>query len=347
MPTIDELRMLQALPLDLKIKRTQQRIREWVDYYGVDGVCVSFSGGKDSTVLLHLVRQLYPNVEAVFVNTGLEYPEIQSFVKTFDSVTILRPKMRFDEVISKYGYPIISKEVSECIMQAKKARTQGKYVQRLRQLEGTWLDKNGNKSIFNHEKYKPLLDVDFNVSNVCCNIMKKKPSHDYTRQTGKVQITGQMADESKLRKQKWLQNGCNGFNMKRPTSNPLSFWTEQDVLTYIKENNIPIASVYGDIVYDNGGEQYPELLCDCGCKLKTTGCQRTGCIFCGFGAHLEKKGEGRFERLKKTHPRQYEYCLEGGAYDTDGLWKPAKEGLGMKHVFDTVNEIYGKDFIRY
>lgn len=345
MPTIDELRMLQALPLDVKIGKTKQRIREWVNYYGEDGVCVSFSGGKDSTVLLHLVRQLYPNVEAVFVNTGLEYPEIQSFVKTFDNVTILRPKMRFDEVISKYGYPIISKEVSECIMQAKKARTQGKYVQRLRQLEGTWLDKNGNKSIFNHEKYKPLLDVDFNVSNVCCNIMKKKPSHDYTRLTGKVQITGQMADESKLRKQKWLQNGCNGFNMKRPTSNPLSFWTEQDVLAYIREYNLPIASVYGEVVYDNDGVQYDNLLCDCGCKLITTGASRTGCIFCGFGAHLEK-GEGRFERLKRTHPRQYEYCLGGGAYDSDGLWKP-KDGLGMKHVFDTLNELYGKDFIRY
>lgn len=95
-----------------------------------------------------------------------------------------------------------------------------------------------------------------------------------------------------------------------------------------------------------GGGCYEELLCENGCKLKTTGEHRTGCIFCGFGCGAEKKGEGRFERLKKTHPRQYEYCLDGGAYDTDGLWKP-KNGLGMKHVFDTVNKIYGKDFIRY
>lgn len=103
MPSKEELQMLQALPLELKVMKTQQRIREWVQYYGENGVAVSFSGGKDSTVLLHLVRQLYPDIEAVFVNTGLEYPEIQQFVKTFDNVTILRPKMRFDEVIKNTG----------------------------------------------------------------------------------------------------------------------------------------------------------------------------------------------------------------------------------------------------
>lgn len=77
MPSKDELKILQALPLDIKIAKTQQRIREWVNRFGVDGVYVSFSGGKDSTVLLHIVREICPDVEAVFVNTGLEYPEIQ------------------------------------------------------------------------------------------------------------------------------------------------------------------------------------------------------------------------------------------------------------------------------
>lgn len=116
MPTSDELRLLQALPLDLKVRRTQQRIREWVDYWGKDHVCVSFSGGKDSTVLLHIVREMYGDViPAVFVNTGLEYPEIQRHVRTFPNVTILTPEMNFREVLTKYGYPVISKETSKCI----------------------------------------------------------------------------------------------------------------------------------------------------------------------------------------------------------------------------------------
>ena len=346
MRTIDELRVLQALPLELKVAKTKLRIREWVNQFGVDGVYIAFSGGKDSTVLLHIVREMYPDVEAVFVNTGLEYPEIQRFVKTFDNVTILRPKMRFDEVIKKYGYPIISKEVGECVMQARIAlqRNDGKYNYRLSRLRGEITDQYGNPSRYNQKKYEPLLHTNFVVSNKCCDVMKKTPSKAHSKITGKQQITAQMADESRLRTQAWLKNGCNGFDMKRPTSNPMSFWTEQDVLQYIKQNNIPIASVYGEVVYVDNEQQ--TRMFECCEKLKTTGCQRTGCIFCGFGCHLEKE-PNRFQQLKQTHPRQYEYCIGGGEFNEDGIWQPNKQGLGMGYVFDQLNQIYGEDFIKY
>ena len=331
--TRNDLIMLQALPLAVKVRMTANRIREWVHEYSTSGVYVSFSGGKDSTVLLHIVRNLYPDVEAVFVNTGLEYPEIQQFVKTFDNVTILRPKMRFDEVIKIYGYPMISKEVSECVGQGRIAleRNDGTYIYRLKRLNGDAKQPGGYLDM---SKWKPLLDVDFRLSANCCSVMKKSPLKAHEKKTGKHPITAQMATESILRTQKWLQYGCNGFDMKHPKSNPMSFWTEQDVLQYIKQNGIPIASVYGDIVYKDDG------------KLYTTGCNRTGCIFCAFGCHLEKE-PSRFQRLKQTHPRQYEYCIGGGGYDEDGIWKPNNDGLGMRHVFDELNKLYGDGFIKY
>ena len=101
-----------------------------------------------------------------------------------------------------------------------------------------------------------------------------------------------MASESNLRLQKWLQHGCNVYDSAKPRSNPMSFWTEQDVLQYLFENNIEICSVYGDIIKSEDG------------VYSTTGCARTGCELCGFGAHLEGS-PSRFEKLRVTHPKMY------------------------------------------
>ena len=236
--TINELKMMQNLPLEIKIAKTKLRIKEWVDMFGVSGVYVSFSGGKDSTVLLHIVREMYPDVEAVFVNTGLEYPEIQQFVKTFDNVKILRPEMSFTEVVKRYGYPIISKEVASKLYYAKKG--------------SGWAVKNvhDDTSRYSIQKYEPLLHLPFKIASRCCDVMKKSPAKRYAKQTGKVAITGQTAEESALRTQQWLRHGCNSFDGKSPISNPMSFWTEQDILHYIKEYMPPksICSVYGDVV---------------------------------------------------------------------------------------------------
>lgn len=115
---------LQGYPLSIKVALTKQRIREWVHRYGEDGVYISFSGGKDSTVLLHIVREMYPDVPGVFVDTGLEYPEIREFVRSFDNIVWLRPEMNFRKVIETYGYPFISKEVSQCVYSARKYLTE-------------------------------------------------------------------------------------------------------------------------------------------------------------------------------------------------------------------------------
>ena len=92
------------------------------------GVSVSFSGGKDSTVLLDLARRAFPDIPAVFVDTGLEYPEIRDFVKSIPKVTWLRPEIPFPRVIETYGYPVISKEVAHRIYYARRGSTWAKLI---------------------------------------------------------------------------------------------------------------------------------------------------------------------------------------------------------------------------
>lgn len=316
--TREELKAYQSLPLSVKISLTQDRIRAWYKEFNGQ-VYVSFSGGKDSTVLLHLVRQLYPDVEAIFIDTGLEYPEIRQFVKTIDNVTWLKPKINFREVILKYGYPIISKEVAQRIYEYRKNPTG--FASSRFDVDSVRNKKyNGRYCL---ARYIPLRDSNIPISHLCCNIMKKNPDKQFAKRTGKYKIIGTMADESALRTTDWLKNGCNAFNAKQPQSKPLSFWTEQDVLHYIKQYNIPYASVYGDIVpIDNNISFEPEEKQ----KLCMTGCNRTGCMFCCFGVHLEKE-PNRFLRMKETHPKIYNYCM-----------KPIDEGgLGLDEVLNFIN----------
>ncbi len=330
--TKDDLMQLQVLPLDIKISLTKDRIRGWYEHYGGE-VYVSFSGGKDSTVLLDICRQLYPDIEAVFIDTGLEYPEIRQFVKSFTNVTWIKPQMMFTEVISRYGYPVISKTVSHGVDIARRNPNGNVAIN---------LFDSGKTGPFALAKWEDLRYVDFLVSDKCCNVMKKAPAHDFQKRTGKKPIIATMATESKNRETQWYKHGCNSFDSKTPKSQPMSFWTEQDVLLYIKQNNLPIASVYGNVIWcDNTGQ----ISFDGIGRLKTTGCRRTGCIFCAYGAHLEK--EHRFVSLSHTHTRQYEFCIGGGGFDENGIWRPTKEGLGMGYVFDKLNELYGDNFIKY
>lgn len=336
----EDLRQRQSLPLQAKILMTQRRIREWVDYWH-DDVYVSFSGGKDSTVLKHIVDQMYDNIPAVFVNTGLEFPEIQTFVREIKAgkyscfnpdVEIVRPEMRFDEVIKRYGYPVISKEVSQVISESRNLIKNGRDGVQLRKIRGEHRTPSGELSPYNCTKYAYLLDAPFEISQKCCAVMKKRPADSYGKKTGRKPMVATMACESRLRESNWMRHGCNAFDGKRPKSQPMSFWTEQDVLHYIKEYDVPYCSVYGDIRVKPQAdiiEGQINLIDYLGCyepedTLETTGRDRTGCMFCMFGCHLEKE-PNRFQRMKITHPKQYEYCMNQ---------------LGLKEVLDYIGVPY-------
>lgn len=336
-----ELKQMQSLPLQAKIQMTRQRIGAWADEFGEDGVYVSFSGGKDSTVLLDIVRKDYPNIEAVFVNTGLEYPSVRKFALSKENVTELRPNMNFRDVIIKYGYPIISKEVAGKVGEVRKSIERGKTnTVRYRQLMGLEVKENGEPSEYNIDHYKYLLNAPFLIHDKCCEIMKKAPIYKYNNREKSTPFIAIMADESRNRRAKWIKHGCNAFDLKHPESNPMSFWTEQDVLQYIHENNLTIADAYGQVVVKDDGVDGQMNIHDYlgdyrGCQYETTGCKRTGCIFCAFGINQDKQ---RFVRLSEQEPKLCDYVMRGGEFSNGGMWQPSKDGLGYWFVLEWLNE---------
>lgn len=299
----------KGLPYNLKLILSEKRIREWYNYYG-GMVYISFSGGLDSTVLLDMVRKVYPDVEAVFCDTGLEYPELKEFIKRFNNVTIIKPGISFRQVIKKYGYPLVSKETAAKVRKLRHGNLSEKYRNYL--MNG---DERGKLGML-AKKWRILLDAPFDTSEKCCDVMKKKPFRDYQKQTEKYPFIGITQDEGFQRQRQYEKTGCNVFDANKPKSQPMGFWTKQDVLRYAYENKLEICSVYGDIqckddVYSN------------------TGVERTGCMFCAFGCHLESC-PNRFQRMEHTHPQLWNYCMK----DWD------KGGLGMAKVLDYINVPY-------
>ena len=304
--TATDLKQMQQWPLEQKIQVAQTRILEFALHYD-NQVFIAFSGGKDSTVLLDLVRRVIPDAPAVFIDTGLEYPEVKEFVRSCENVEIRRPKRTFREVIERFGYPVVSKKVAGYVSTAKRNpnSTRAKY------LSGELDSKIFG---FGEGKWWYLVDAPFKISDHCCDAMKKQPNRQYTRETGRHPILGTLASESIARRNEWMRTGCNLFDSTEPMCKPLSIWTDNDILEYIVRFNIPYCPLYGEIIKDKKG------------NWLTTGIHRTGCIFCAFGVQNDKC-PNRFQQLKETHPKIWEYCMR--PWDSGGL--------GMKEVLDYIH----------
>lgn len=299
--TNEDLKTMQEWPLERKIRVSQSHIMKWYQHW--DGkVYVSFSGGKDSTVLLDLARRVYPDIEAVFVDTGLEYPEVRRFVSSHDNVTKIKPEKTFHEVLTEKGYPIGSKKIARMIRTCQNPTDKNEASVRLYRT-GIKKDGSRSKNFKLAKKWLKFIDSAYRASEECCDIIKKHPLKKFGKETGKKPIIGTMAEDSAFRKINWLKTGCNAFDADDPQCKPLSFWTEQDILKYLKITGIPYCSVYGEI-----REQQQETMQFLQKNLYTTGCDHTGCMFCMFGVHLENE-PNRFQRMRITHPKQYDYCI--------------------------------------
>lgn len=184
-------------------------IRKAIDTHG-DKLVVSWSGGRCSTVLLHMVRKLKPDVKVMFTNTGVEYPETVGFVKEQAkelnlNVTITTPEKTFWEIVEKHGFPKPRKPMSP----------------------------DGRDSSIRTPK--------------CCYWLKEKPMCKFAKENGvEAFITGMRAGEARIRALMTWRQGQFYFHKKFKVwkYNPLILWPTRDLITYVQIHKVPISPLY-------------------------------------------------------------------------------------------------------
>lgn len=312
---LDKQKILQrqSLSLEDKIEMTMRRIKDFYNHFDGEVYC-SFSGGKDSTVLRHIVMSMELKMPFVFSNTGLEMPEIVDFVRkqasTDSSVIQVKPKVAFNKVWKKYGLPIGSKKVAKMIRVLQEGDN-GKNTN-MHRLYDTGINSKGEiaKSWKIPEKWRVYVnDQAPRITDLCCDFLKKEPLDTYAKESGRHGISAIMADEGGARE---MRTQCNVYEGKRPNCAPMLFWLESDVWEYINTRGVEICEVYFDREIN-------------GCRVPAE--KRTGCMFCGFGVHLEK-GMNRFQRMAISHPRQHSIVIDR---------------MGMGRALDLINVKYLPD----
>jgi len=281
-----QLEQRQKLSLNVKINLSLIKIRKFYQEYNGE-VYISYSGGKDSEVMLHLIKSFFPDVKVLFVDTGTELHTRDHALKKANIV--LKPKKSMLEVWNKYGIPFPTKQQAHFIYQAK--HTKSDYL-RSRLITG--IMKDGSKTMFKiSNKWKDIITSDIEVSDMCCHYLKKEPIKRFNKKSGMKGFIATMASDGQQRKKQYLQNGC--IDWEKGQCTPLGFWTEQDILEYIKQYDLDYCDAYGEIIKVEG-------------KWETTKAKRTGCVGCGFGVHLEKE-PNRFQRMKIENPKLHNTIL--------------------------------------
>ena len=298
--TLSDLHARQAWPLEQKIDHTVGAIDAFLAYCREHGRSpyVSFSGGLNSTVLLHLARRVFgADFKGVFCSTGNEFPEIVRFVRHTPNVEIIHPAMTPRQVMEKYGFPLVSKEQARIVRQIRTTKSE-----KLRnyRLFGDGDKQSGVLSV----KWRYLTTASYATSEECCDILKKRPFAKYNRLTRSLAMVGTLTGESKLREQRYiLRGGCNAFDddPKKVHSAPLSIWTGANCWEYIRRFDVPYCEIYD-----------------------VEGIERTGCVFCGFGAHLNGS---RFRVLYERYPKLY--CMAMGYTNNGYTLRHALRRMGV------------------
>ena len=251
---------------------------------------VSFSGGKDSTVLSALIDLALPgnHIPRVFINTGIEYREIVNFVKGIGErdtrLEIIQPLQNIRDMLSTYGYPFKSKEHSQKVAVYQNSGM-GKTVL-------NYLGKGTKKTFLCPEtlKYNFTPDFKLKVSDKCCFKLKKEPADKWSKEHDRpITITGIRQEEGGLRKS---VTSCAVFYDDKCKElhkfHPLLVVDDEWINEFVEKYNIELCKLY-----------YPPY-----------NFTRTGCKGCAYNKDLQKQ----LDVMEELMPNEKKQC--------EVIWKP-------------------------
>lgn len=312
----EEFNEYTSLPLSEKVKVSDEIITEFMENIDTSKgkTYISSSFGKDSIVVIDLVRKQYPELPIVYNDSGCEYPECVELSKQYSNVIHITSEWTIEEVIEKEGYLLpIGREKSKTIRRCRDQIAQEKwYGGGIKKMRGDW----GEKSLYNYSKHIPVILAPFKISERCNDRLKGQPLDKFKRHSEYTYyFNGITYDESMTRRLTLLRDG---FNIMKEKSRPIGHWNSSDVLEYVLKNDLHIPGLYGEIVKDENG------------KYHTTMFDRNGCYCCPAGLHMKS-------------PNQYQLLYD---YDHE-LWDYTINTLGFKQVCDYFNIPYLPERLLY
>lgn len=269
-------------------------------YLKTGGCCyISFSGGKDSTVVLALIKMcsdlVIPenSIPAVFSDTGLELGATRDFVKWvkdnwYGNVQVIRPKKDFNWCLKNEGKPLKSKIKSDLLGRYKKNPIEGTvswtYLALVQAPNGK---QYGKTKLADKDMHMVHPSFDIKPSNKCCKILKKEPFKQYGKEF-EGYITGIRMSEGGVRelnaKKREMENGklCTTYKGKQIVKMPIIDWTDDDIEQFIEKYNVPLSKAYTEY-----------------------GMKRTGCFLCPYSRKLKND----LEVLYKYEPNRYKAAM--------------------------------------
>ena len=252
---------------------------------------ISFSGGKDSTVLSHLIDEALPNnkIPRVFFNTGIEYKAIVKFAERErerdERIIIINPHINIKKMLEEKGYPFKSKEHSDHIACYQK----GGMTLWVQKYLGTNTEGRIKAKQFqcpDKLRYQFTPEFKLKCSKHCCDELKKKTAKNYEKESGKkIVLTGMRAEEGGSR----ANINCTAFaEGKLKKFHPLLVITEEFEEWFIKTRNVKLFELY-----------YPPY-----------NFERTGCKGCPYNMNLQSY----LDTLAILLPEERKQC--------EIIWKP-------------------------